>query len=414
MKLIKLVCIILAIAVLAGGCKKTEPQSSSQTSAAKKPAKSLHQAVIDNDLEAIKNHIAQHTDIDATDAMQKTSLHYAAENGRNDVARLLIGNGAHIDLADKDGFTPLHLAVKNGRRDMAELLIDKGANVNARDPAGGTALHWAAWNEYSDIAEMLIAKGANIDVKNNQGVAPLYLASVKGSVATVKLLVGKGAAIDIFAASVLGDAERVKTFLTDKPFSANAKGPNGFTPLYCATAAGQKNIVELLIAGGADLNAKAYTGATPLFAAVWNNDVNVAEVLIAKGADLNAVAEKLGSSTPLHTASAKGFTAMAKLLVEKVRTSTQRTNRARRLFSGQKKAGTKKSSSCCERTAQKSKQAVTGDAAFNELCGLKTPPKDVCRRDKSTLPGVCMYRLSAVEQAARTGKHAGNPASGYC
>ena len=44
----------------------------------------------------------------------------------------------------------------------------------------------------------------------------------------------------------------------------NAKGENGATPLIPAAATGHKEVVELLIAKGADVNAKPEDGATPL------------------------------------------------------------------------------------------------------------------------------------------------------
>ena len=66
------------------------------------------------------------------------------------------------------------------------------------------------------------------------------------------------------------------------------------------------NIVELLIAKGADINAKENYGYTPLYKALKNNNYSyedveeVAELLIAKGADLNV--KNTNGNSPLHFA----------------------------------------------------------------------------------------------------------------
>ena len=44
----------------------------------------------------------------------------------------------------------------------------------------------------------------------------------------------------------------------------NAKDKIGFTPLLVVTQSGYKEIVELLLAKGADVNAKGWDGRTPV------------------------------------------------------------------------------------------------------------------------------------------------------
>jgi len=43
------------------------------------------------------------------------------------VAEILIDNGAEVNAVDECGSTPLHWAAGDGRRDVAELLIQRGA-----------------------------------------------------------------------------------------------------------------------------------------------------------------------------------------------------------------------------------------------------------------------------------------------
>jgi ankyrin repeat protein len=93
------------------------------------------------------------------------------------------------------------------------------------------------------------------------------------------------------------------------------KDENG-TPLHLAAIMGHKEIVELLIAAGADVNAKTDFGFTPLNYAVVDGRKVIVELLIAKGADVNAKDDVYGR-TPLHRAAYKGYKELAELFLAK-------------------------------------------------------------------------------------------------
>ena len=71
---------------------------------------------------------------------------------------------------------------------------------------------------------------------------------------------------------------------------------------------GHKEVVELLIAKGADVNAKDMFGKTPLHHAAGYGRKEIVELLIAKGADVNAKG-KYGI-TPLDLADNKEIAAL--------------------------------------------------------------------------------------------------------
>ena len=66
----------------------------------------------------------------------------------------------------------------------------------------------------------------------------------------------------------------------------NAKRDDGETPLHRAAVKGHKEVVELLIAKGADVNAKDNLGTLRYAASGGRKEV--VEVLIAAGTDVNA------------------------------------------------------------------------------------------------------------------------------
>jgi ankyrin repeat protein len=105
---------------------------------------SLLEASKKGDIEAVKQHLAAGTDVNAWDDSGWTPLIHAAEGGHKEIVELLIASGAdlnaHIHLA---GSTPLHYAALFGQKEIAELLIAKGADVNAKDDNGGTPLDFA-------------------------------------------------------------------------------------------------------------------------------------------------------------------------------------------------------------------------------------------------------------------------------
>ena len=89
------------------------------------------------DIESIKQHLAAGADVNATDEVGRTPLHYASANGHKEVAELLISKGVDLNAKDNnDGWIPLHYAVVNGQKVTAELLITKGADVNAKVESG--------------------------------------------------------------------------------------------------------------------------------------------------------------------------------------------------------------------------------------------------------------------------------------
>ncbi|RYP21600.1 hypothetical protein DL767_009217 [Monosporascus sp. MG133] len=78
---------------------------------------------------------------DGSVAEDEQALHFAAENGYEDAARLLLGKGANVEAKEHYGWTPLYVAAQNGYEIVTRLLLDKGANVEAKQKDDWTPLH---------------------------------------------------------------------------------------------------------------------------------------------------------------------------------------------------------------------------------------------------------------------------------
>ena len=73
-----------------------------------------------------------------------------------------------------------------------------------------------------------------------------------------------------------------------------------------------REAAEILIAHGAEVNIKKNDGQTPLHCAAYFDRANVIELLIASGADIHA---QSNGGTPLHMAAKNGCSKAAEILI---------------------------------------------------------------------------------------------------
>ena len=111
-----------------------------------------------------------------------------------------------------------------------------------------------------EVKEMVNANPGLLTAENSDGERPLHVAAHKGSVELVNFLLAKGA--DVYATAWLW---------------------HGDTPLHTAAMYGQKDVVKLLLAHGVDVNVMNTYHETPLHEAEKFQKSDVAEVLRAHG-----------------------------------------------------------------------------------------------------------------------------------
>src|SRR5207245_65917 len=98
----------------------------------------LIEAVKRTDVKAVRALLAQHIDLNATEADGSTALHVAAQRDNLEIAGLLIAAGAIATAATRYNITPLSLACTNGNAAMIERLLKAGADPNSASEQGQT------------------------------------------------------------------------------------------------------------------------------------------------------------------------------------------------------------------------------------------------------------------------------------
>ena len=140
-------------AVVLVGCGESQ---SPEPPTAKAADISIHEAAGEGNIEAVKQHLAAGTDVNAKEEWGWTPLHFTTTK---EIAELLIGNGADVNAKNDGGFTPLHYAASRRDKEIAELLIAKDADVNAKMEDGDTPLDWAIEINRTETAALLRKHG---------------------------------------------------------------------------------------------------------------------------------------------------------------------------------------------------------------------------------------------------------------
>lgn len=229
-----------------------------------------------------------------------TLLEAAARNDLEEV-RQFLANGVSPDLANEDGLTALHQSCIDDFREMVQQLLEAGAKVNARDSECWTPLHAAATCGHLHLVELLIARGADLLAVNTDGNMPYDLCEDEQTLDFLETaMANRGITQDsIEAARALPERHMLEDFqsLLQSGADLDAPGDHGATLLHIAAANGFSEAAALLLEHGASLSAKDHDGWEPLHAAAYWGQVHLVELLVAHGADLNG--KSLMEETPL-------------------------------------------------------------------------------------------------------------------
>src|SRR5690606_4719877 len=197
--------------------------------------------------------------------------------------RLLLEAGADVHAADRAGEPPLMLAARAGTPAVAQALLEHGADVDAREPHyGQTPLMVAVREGHLEVVELLLAAGADVDAQTFAEDPPRFVPPSE---------------------SPDGLSKGIGIIRAGWPEGRGKRFPAGGskTPLLYATRHGHLDIVQRLIAHGADIELADGNGITPLINAIVNassvridpdgktDHLAIANVLLDAGANPNAM-----------------------------------------------------------------------------------------------------------------------------
>ncbi len=249
-----------------------------------------------------------------------TALIYAVTNRHVEVANLLLEAGADITVHTyRDSI--LTLAAKKGLLGMVKRYLDEKERSGLDSRHLTAALGAACANGHAEIARALIAAGGNAKHRDRRsGWSILMHAARSGSVETVRALIEAGADLNkkdktvgrtpAVHAAEAGDAE---VFRLLEEAGAKVREVDRQLLFAGAAANGRLATVRSLLDGGGDVHSRDWIGLTAVMAAAREGHADVVEFLIAAGADVN---EDINGTTALEYALARGHEEAVLVLIE--------------------------------------------------------------------------------------------------
>jgi uncharacterized protein len=183
--------------------------------------------------------------------------------------------------------TALFKAIKGGAADDVAALLDSDATLaSAIDETGVSALMQALYHRQDDIARRIRTQRSQLD---------LFEAAALGDLDEVRRLLDGGADVDrkspdgftaLGLASFFNRPEiAVALIQSGADVMVRSDNPMQVAPIDSAAAAGAMEVVEVLLAAGADPNSRQSGGYTPLMSAANQGNLRLVQRLLAADAD---------------------------------------------------------------------------------------------------------------------------------
>jgi ankyrin repeat protein len=270
--------------------------------------------------EILKTLIAAGADVNLADNNGETPLmaaltsaeYYSAPQESTRLIRLLLEAKSNVNAKNSAGDTPLTLALTAGAKvDIIHALLDAGADVNLANNAGEHSLIVAVRARREDeVIQTLLAAGARVDFMNGSGDTALMVAAkqynqrqneyyhnrTEDDARIVNALVNAGANVRLL----------------------NHEGESALTITAMKAGADGLPLIRALLPARSRVGAGGYPRAVDLLVAIrraaGGSSADVVQALIAAGADVNA-ADELGRPALLVAAGESGNPAVVRALL---------------------------------------------------------------------------------------------------
>lgn len=301
-------------------------------------------AASNNQVEAISALITNGADLNQPDRYDRTPFCVAAQEGQVKAIKLLKRLGVDVNRKSKYRNTALHLAARRGHIDVITTLIECFAELNQRNITGESPLSIAAQYGHVSVIRVMLKHGANVNLCNNKVESPLSIATQHGHVSVIKALIEHGVTVGItpLLIAIKLDNEDATELLIKHGSKLDYKNKYGNTLLHVAARFGCLKAINVLIKHGVDVNqpikpneitaprlkrygraptfGRAYMdawigndGDTALYIAASRGYMEIINILIACGADVYQPIKN--GSTAYDVAVKKGYIIIASMLV---------------------------------------------------------------------------------------------------
>lgn len=260
----------------------------------------MHKVVIMDEPEIARELIEHGVELNFHGDLGKTPLHIAASFGRLEMVKILIAGKAQIDSLDEGSMTPLFNAIMGNRLGIVRYLISKGTNLEHVDCDGHRPIEFAMTGSRM---ESLVKTAIEITSRNSpeqvhlqfQDENPAYESqySISKSLRRLNWFERK----HVVPNSKQTRSENLSDFLQhmqrqDGPFDGegfldlNVRNCAGETLLHQAVATKEEEVVGELIELGVEVNCFDHAGKSPFQLAAERGDKDVMEILLSGNADL--------------------------------------------------------------------------------------------------------------------------------
>jgi hypothetical protein len=140
MKTLKVFALLLVL--FASSCteqKKDTLSKSETTSEIEVPKQDIHEAIITDNFEVLKQHIKAGRDLNKKEAMGgSTPIITAVTFDKTEMVKVLLNANVDLSIQNNDGSTALHTAAFFGKLEMVQMLIDAKADKTIKNNFGAT------------------------------------------------------------------------------------------------------------------------------------------------------------------------------------------------------------------------------------------------------------------------------------
>ena len=232
--------------------------------------------------------------VDAADQRGQTALMHAAASGDVATLQLLLQHGADANRRTTEGFTPLMFALTSGVTEAANVIAEAGGDTGYVAPDGTTIVQMAMYQHSYDFAASLVSseRGVDLDAFDRNGHQLLHAAVIAQQPQLVTRLLAKGADPNVMTGPSQVEWRYERNFKSDAYYVAPK------TPLLLATERGDAELMQLLVAAGADVNVRDEEGTNIVLAAAASGTLAALQLALQLAPDANVVNQR--GDTPVH------------------------------------------------------------------------------------------------------------------